>query len=69
MSDEIQRALGRIEGELKGMKETQHTHGQQLNAINKRVTGNEIKAARNGAVSGGVITVGLMLLKETFKIG
>lgn len=65
MTEEIHRALGRIEGELKGIKETQVTHGSKLDTIDKRVTGNEVKTARNGAVAGGLMSGFILLLKST----
>jgi len=65
MTEEIQRALGRIEGELKGIKTTQITHGSKLDVIDKRVTGNEVRAARNGAVTGGLMSGFVLLLKST----
>lgn len=65
MSEEIQRALGRIEGELKGMRDTQEDHGKKLDVIDKRVNANEVKAARNGALTGGLMTSFVLILKET----
>ncbi len=65
MSEEINRALGRIEGELKGMRRTQKLHGKKLDVIDKRVTANEVKAARNGAISGTLMGGFIVLLKET----
>ncbi|PCI07595.1 MAG: hypothetical protein COB77_04270 [Gammaproteobacteria bacterium] len=67
MMEEIHRALGRIEGELKGMKETQNTHGKKLNEIDKRVIGNEVKAARNGAIGGTLMSGFILLLKSTLS--
>ena len=67
MSDEVQRALGRIEGELKGLRQDRITDSKKLDVIDKRVTSNEVKAARNGAVTGGLMSGFIMLLKTTLS--
>ncbi len=69
MSDEIHRALGRIEGELKGIRKTQTTHSVALVAIDERVNANEVKAAKNGAITGGLMAGFVMILKESFHLG
>jgi hypothetical protein len=69
MSEEIHRALGRIEGQLGGIAKTQVEHGKKLDAVDKRVTANEIKAAGTGAIGGGVMSAFVLILKETIFRG
>ncbi len=67
MSDEIHRALGRIEGELSGIKRTQSLHTKKIDHINGRLSANEAKAATNGAITGGIVTAGILLIKELMR--
>lgn len=72
MSDDIMRALGRIEGRLDGIEDWQKEKGAKIDSIDQRTNKLEIKAALNGAVSGGVVSVGIALItagiKEAFKV-
>jgi len=68
---DINRELGEISAKLDGLKETV-TGG--FSAINKKLDDHEArlrtvehKAARNGLVAGGVISVGIAFLKH--KLG
>lgn len=68
-SKDIHHVLGRLEGKLDGIEKTQTDHGKKLDVIDKRVNANEIKAARNGAVSGTLMGGFVVLLKETLHLG
>lgn len=71
MSDEIIRALGRIEGQLEGIKAQQIEQGTTLREVDKRLRKVETKAAVNGAVSGGIMATGVSILvtgiREAFR--
>lgn len=73
MSDEIIRALGRIEGQLEGIKTVQVEQGTTIRSIDGRVRNVETKAAVNGAVSGGLMGIGVSILvnsiREAMKAG
>ena len=69
MTEEIHRALGRIEGKLDLMSHTQASHDAKLDKIDRRVTANEVKAAGTGALSGGVMGAFVLLLKESIFRG
>lgn len=61
------RALGRIEGELKGINTTLADHGTKLTGIDGRLQKVEVKAAQHGAVAGVVSAVGISLVIEGLK--
>lgn len=63
------RALGRIEGRLEGIENTQQTHGVTLTSMDTRLRTVETKAAVNGAVSGGLIATGVVIIKELVTHG
>jgi len=55
--------LGEIKGELKGMNKKLDS----IDGLDDRLRKNEIKASKNGAVSGGVMSVGIAILVEGVK--
>ncbi len=67
MSDDILRALGRIEGQLQGVHSRLDEHSGKLDKIDERVKNVEHKAATNGLVSGGIAGVGMSLLAAKLK--
>lgn len=69
MSREIIRALGRIEGQLEGIKDQQEAHGEKLDAIDSRVRKVETTSAKHGMVSGGIAGVAVSLLAASIKAG
>ena len=71
--DDLQRSLGRVEGKLDMVIEGQETANETMASLDERLRKVETKAAINGAVAGGLISIGLTLatekLKATFGIG
>lgn len=67
MSNEIMRALGRIEGQLKGVHSRLDTNETKLDSIDGRLRAAEVKSARNGAVFGSAAGVGIALIVESIK--
>lgn len=65
--EEIQRSLGRVEGMLKGMRTEQRRHGKALTSMDDRMRGIEIKSAKYGLVSGGLMAVVMMVGSEFIK--
>lgn len=65
MADEkdVLLLLGEIKGELKGVNKRL----DKVDDIDKRLRVVEKKAAVNGAISGGVISVGIVLVMEGLK--
>lgn len=61
------RALGRIEGQLDGIKTIQSEQGTTIRSIDKRVRKVEIKASINGATAGGLMGIGVSLLVAKVK--
>ena len=51
---EISRALGTIEGRLKGIENNTSAHTQELKSIETRLRTVEVRSARMGALTGGV---------------
>jgi len=70
-SNDLIRAIGRLEGKVDMVITNQDQHGVKLNSMDKRMSKVEQKAAVNGAVAGGFLSVGITLLiagvKEVFK--
>lgn len=62
-NSEIMLMLGEIKGELKGITQSL----KKVDAIDNRLRNVEIKAARNGAISGSVAGVGIALIVEAGK--
>ena len=67
MSEEIHRALGRIEGQLQGIGERLDGHGEQLTAIDDRLRSTETAAAREGGKAGVLTGIGVALLIESAR--
>jgi prefoldin subunit 5 len=67
MSEEIHRALGRIEGQLQGINERLDTHGQQLTTIDTRLGTVEKDAAREGGKRGVLAAVGVAIMVESVR--
>jgi len=61
--EEIMLMLGEIRGELKGMNKKLDS----IDGLDERLRQNEIKASKNGAVSGGAMSVGIAILVEGVK--
>jgi len=63
--------MGEIRGELKGIRDSQTRQDEKLDTIDGRLRKVEIKAALNGAVtgsiSGGIVGLGIFLIKESAK--
>lgn len=59
MSEEIQRALGRIEGKLDSVLSTQEKHAEQISGLEK------VKTQALTLV--GIFSIGIPLLWETIK--
>ncbi|SOD42316.1 hypothetical protein [Nitrosovibrio sp. Nv4] len=67
MSDDQSRSLGRIEGKL-DMLIAQHADtNTRLGKMDGRLRDVEMKAATNGAVTGGLVSVGVALVIEVSK--
>lgn len=67
MNDEHLVLLGQIKGTVDAQDATMRNHGALLESIDSRLRTQEQKAAAAGAVSGGVVTVGITLLIEGMK--
>lgn len=67
MSEELHRALGRIEGQLLGINERLDGHGDKLTAIDDRLRGAETAAARAGGKYGALTGIGMALLIESVR--
>ena len=67
MSEEIHRALGRIEGQLQGLGERLDIHGAQLTGIDGRLGAVEKDAAREGGKRGVVAAVGIAIMVESAR--
>lgn len=55
--------LGEIKGEITGIKHRL----DKVDAIDSRLRDVEVRAAKNGAISGGVVGVGVALIIEASK--
>lgn len=67
MSDEQSRSLGRIEGKLDMLISQQTDTNTRLDTMDGRLRNVEMRAATNGAVAGGLVSVGVALLIEKGK--
>ena len=67
MSEEIQRALGRIEGQLQGVNDRLDLQGGQLTGIDTRLRKAETTAARAGGTAGILTSIGVALLIESMR--
>ena len=67
MSEQFERALGRIEGRLKGMSIEQRRQGKAIVSIDTRLGTVETQSAKYGAVSGGLMATVLLVGGEFIK--
>lgn len=67
MSDEQSRSLGRIEGKLDMLIAQQGDTNMRLDKMDGRLRNVEMKAATNGAVAGGLVSIGIALVIEKGK--
>lgn len=65
--NEVMRALGRIEGQLKGMNQRLDIHSKSLVGMDARIRNLEQRAAARGALAGGVMATGIALISESLK--
>lgn len=61
---EVNRSLGRIEGKLESIQTQNISMQEKLDALNQRLTNHEITAARNGTISGGIVSVLVTLISH-----
>lgn len=62
-----QYLLGQIHGIVQSLKDGQDAMSERLDSLDARLRAVEQRAALTGAVSGGVISVGVTLLIETMR--
>lgn len=65
--DEHMLLLGEIKGKVDLVIDGQTSTNERLDGLDQRLRHVETKAAMNGAVSGGLVAVGMALLIEKFK--
>lgn len=61
--EELHRALGRIEGKIDALSELP----KRIDGIDERLRNVEKQATINGAVAGGIVSIGLALAIEKLK--
>lgn len=70
-NNDILRAIGTLEGKMDMVIANQENFEQQQVDINsrhdERLRKTEIKAVRNGTVSGGIVAGAILLIKEFIK--
>jgi hypothetical protein len=59
--------LGRIDGKLDQVIQSQKSQDLQLNEMDARLRNVEVSAAKAGAISGTIVSVGMALIVESFK--
>ncbi|WP_047257990.1 hypothetical protein [Chromobacterium subtsugae] len=64
---ELTRALGRIEGKLDMIVSSQSDLSKRMDAMDGRLRHVEQQAARAGALSGGIVAVGVAVAAELVK--
>jgi len=69
VSDDVMRAIGRIEGRLEGIDRKLDGHGTKLDCIDGRLRSVERKAVINGSTFGAAAAAGLTLVIEGAKRG
>lgn len=67
MNDQHLLLLGEIKGKVDGLASADETQADLLRSIDSRLRTVEQKAAVNGAVSGGVVSVGMALIIEVAR--
>lgn len=67
MTDEHTLLLGEIKGKLDLMISSQSETNERLDKMDNRLRKVETKSALNGAISGGLVSVGVALMIEKGK--
>lgn len=67
MTDEVTRALGRVEGRLDGLERGINANTASIKDLGQRIGKLEVTAAKSGAWAGGFAGVGFALLATTLK--
>lgn len=67
MSEEIVRAIGRIEGRLTGIDRKLDGHTEKLDSIDGRLRNVEQRTAIHGAGAGAMAAVGVGILAEAVR--
>ncbi len=61
------RMLGEMSAGIASIKEGQAAQTEMLGSIDQRLRAVESRSARNGLIAGGVMSVGVLLIKEGVK--
>ena len=67
MSADLIRVIGNLEGKMDLVIKTQKDQVDKLDSIDGRLRKVETKAAVNGAVAGGVIATGVVILRQVIN--
>lgn len=67
MSDELHRAIGRLEGKMDMMLEEQKQTSDHVEALDGRLRSVEAKSAIYGTVGGSVMSAGISLIIASMK--
>ena len=67
MSDEVLRAIGKLEGKVDILLEQQKSVSSKLDDQDARLRGVETKGAVYGTIGGGVVSIGISLLVASLK--
>ncbi|MBA4709559.1 hypothetical protein [Aquitalea aquatica] len=67
--EELQRALGRMEGKMDLMLARQNIHNDRIDKMDGRLREVEIRASKNGAISGAMAAIGTAIAAEMIKRG
>lgn len=67
MSDEVLRAIGKLEGKVDMLLEQQKVVTAKLDSQDVRLRGVEVKSAMYGTIGGSVMGVGIPLLVAAMK--
>jgi hypothetical protein len=60
-------SLGRLDGKLDLVIKNQGTQDAKLTEMDQRLRNVEVSAAKAGAISGTVVSIGIALIVESFK--
>jgi len=66
-NNDLTRALGRIEGKLDMIVASQASQNERLDAMDGRLRNVEQQAARTGAISGGIVSIGTAIAVELLR--
>jgi hypothetical protein len=61
-NEQIFQKLGELDAKVDILLENQKDHGERLRE-------SEIKAAKNGAYTGGIVAIAIGFIKDTIKMG